>query len=98
MEASVSAVEASTACAGSAEARVSTAEAFASDGVSTVIRIEASSSVAAVNEAAAIEVVRGVEAVAEGIPEEASPREPGIAITRPIPSGIEARIACVFLG
>src|SRR5207237_7599749 len=62
--------------------------------------VEASAVAAAVDEASAADVVGRVESIAEGAPEEAVARKPGVAegAASPVPAGIEAGIRCVLLG
>src|SRR5207237_6248280 len=61
--------------------------------------VEASAVAAAVDEASAADVVGRVESIAEGAPEEAVARKPGVAegAASPVPAGIEAGIRCVLL-
>jgi hypothetical protein len=98
-----SAVEAST-----ARASVEAASIEASGGMSvdTTAAVTEAATVgvdttaeASVDEATAVEVVRRVEAVAEGIPEETVTGEPGVAVrtTCPVPAGIEVSCPRVLL-
>lgn len=71
----------------------------ASNGVAiaSVIAVEAG---ATIDEAAAIDVVRRIEAVAEGVPEQAIAGEPGVAegAASPVPAGSEAAVSGVLGG